>query len=209
MNKAKLDKKVAKVISILKKIEVDGETMEHIINEVGMSEQMLKQLKVTLKDNDAEPMWIGAEFPISDDNTAKVLIGLNLEDGDTFDYTTNASIKHNSENNPTDCPWSYSGGVYRVVKGAKSFVFDENHDIILDQEKYLAEKRVKDNEISKAIKAKEFELKSNIAKAMQELSTHWVNSEVTYTLDKDYPFGSSLDELCADVNAWVEDEDED
>ena len=36
--------KVRKVINILKDIEVDGEYMEHILDEVGMSEQMLKQL---------------------------------------------------------------------------------------------------------------------------------------------------------------------
>ena len=32
------------VISMLKDIEVDGETMEHIINEVGLDEQMFRQL---------------------------------------------------------------------------------------------------------------------------------------------------------------------
>lgn len=32
------------IISMLKNIEVDGETMEHIINEVGLDEQMFRQL---------------------------------------------------------------------------------------------------------------------------------------------------------------------
>lgn len=32
------------VIYILKRIDVDGETMEHILYETGMHEQMLKQL---------------------------------------------------------------------------------------------------------------------------------------------------------------------
>ena len=32
------------VIAALKEIELDGETMEHIINEVGMRDQMIKQL---------------------------------------------------------------------------------------------------------------------------------------------------------------------
>ena len=32
------------VIAALKEIEIDGETMEHIINEVGMRDQMIKQL---------------------------------------------------------------------------------------------------------------------------------------------------------------------
>lgn len=36
--------KVEAVIQYLNSIEVDGETMEYIINEVGMKEQMLRQL---------------------------------------------------------------------------------------------------------------------------------------------------------------------
>ena len=40
--------KVKKVINILKDIEVDGEYMEYILDEVGMSEQMLKQLSNTV-----------------------------------------------------------------------------------------------------------------------------------------------------------------
>ena len=35
---------VSLIISLLKKIDVDGETMEHIIQEVGMDEQMFRQL---------------------------------------------------------------------------------------------------------------------------------------------------------------------
>ena len=35
---------VEAVIKILKNINVDGETMEHILEEVGMTEQMLRQL---------------------------------------------------------------------------------------------------------------------------------------------------------------------
>jgi hypothetical protein len=35
---------VQKVIDILKDIDVDGETMEYILNKVGMEEQMLRQL---------------------------------------------------------------------------------------------------------------------------------------------------------------------
>ena len=35
---------VESVIYILKRIDVDGETMEHILNETGMDGQMLKQL---------------------------------------------------------------------------------------------------------------------------------------------------------------------
>ena len=35
---------VQKLIDILKDIDVDGETMEYILNKVGMEEQMLRQL---------------------------------------------------------------------------------------------------------------------------------------------------------------------
>ena len=38
---------VETVIDILKHMEVDGETMEHIIRSVGMEEQMLRQLIMT------------------------------------------------------------------------------------------------------------------------------------------------------------------
>jgi len=36
---------VEAIIEMFKLIEGDGETMEHIINKVGMREQMVKQLK--------------------------------------------------------------------------------------------------------------------------------------------------------------------
>ena len=39
--------KVETIISLLNEIEVDGETMQHIIEKVGMEEQMLKQLILT------------------------------------------------------------------------------------------------------------------------------------------------------------------
>ena len=35
---------VETIIDILKHMDVDGETMEHILREVGMEDQMLKQL---------------------------------------------------------------------------------------------------------------------------------------------------------------------
>lgn len=41
---------VESIISQLNDMDVDGETMEYIIDKVHMSEQMLKQLKVSLKD---------------------------------------------------------------------------------------------------------------------------------------------------------------
>ena len=36
--------RIEKIICELQTMEIDGETMEYIINEVGMSDQMLKQL---------------------------------------------------------------------------------------------------------------------------------------------------------------------
>ena len=39
--------KVETIISLLNEIEVDGETMQYIIEKVGMEEQMLKQLILT------------------------------------------------------------------------------------------------------------------------------------------------------------------
>jgi len=36
--------KVETIISLLNEIDVDGETMQHILERVGMEEQMLKQL---------------------------------------------------------------------------------------------------------------------------------------------------------------------
>ena len=39
--------KVERIISLLNEIEVDGETMQYIIEKVGMEEQMLKQLILT------------------------------------------------------------------------------------------------------------------------------------------------------------------
>jgi len=51
------------VIAALKEIELDGETMERIINEVGMRDQMIKQLTpqpqdVIAYDNDVEQIMV-------------------------------------------------------------------------------------------------------------------------------------------------------
>jgi hypothetical protein len=43
--------KVDTIISLLNEIEVDGETMQHIIEKVGMEDQMLKQLILTYPAN--------------------------------------------------------------------------------------------------------------------------------------------------------------
>ena len=43
--------KVDTIMSLLSEIEVDGETMQHIIEKVGMEDQMLKQLILTYPAN--------------------------------------------------------------------------------------------------------------------------------------------------------------
>jgi hypothetical protein len=48
------DQAVETIINMLKNIDVDGETMEHIIGEVGMLDQMTKQLITTCRHDDLE-----------------------------------------------------------------------------------------------------------------------------------------------------------
>jgi hypothetical protein len=48
------DQTVETIINMLKNIDVDGETMEHIIGEVGMLDQMTKQLIMTTRHDDLE-----------------------------------------------------------------------------------------------------------------------------------------------------------
>jgi hypothetical protein len=45
---------VESIISTLKHMDVDGETMEYIIGEVGMLDQMTKQLIITCRHDDLE-----------------------------------------------------------------------------------------------------------------------------------------------------------
>ena len=44
------------VIQQLKQMEVDGETMQHILKQVGMDEQMLRQLMMTMPMNQVEDL---------------------------------------------------------------------------------------------------------------------------------------------------------
>tara|TARA_R110000868_G_scaffold186714_1_gene429179 strand:+ start:201 stop:401 length:201 start_codon:yes stop_codon:yes gene_type:complete len=46
------EQQVQQVINILNSIDVDGETMEHILEEVGMTSQMLRQLTLGANDDD-------------------------------------------------------------------------------------------------------------------------------------------------------------
>ena len=44
------------VIQQLKQMEVDGETMQYILKQVGMDEQMLRQLMMTMPMNQVEDL---------------------------------------------------------------------------------------------------------------------------------------------------------
>lgn len=44
------------VIQQLKQMEVDGEIMQHILKQVGMNEQMLRQLMMTMPMNQVEDL---------------------------------------------------------------------------------------------------------------------------------------------------------
>jgi len=45
------------IINKLQIIEVDGETMQYILEKVGMEDQMLRQLMLTQPINDVEYVW--------------------------------------------------------------------------------------------------------------------------------------------------------
>ena len=45
------------IVSMLRHMSVDGETMEYIIKSVGMEDQMLRQLMMTQPINDVEYNW--------------------------------------------------------------------------------------------------------------------------------------------------------
>ena len=44
------------IIQQLKHMEVDGETMQHILKQVGMDEQMLRQLMMSMPMNQVEDL---------------------------------------------------------------------------------------------------------------------------------------------------------
>ena len=51
------DDRVNVVINILKDIEVDGETMQYIIEELGMNDQMLRQLILSNPQSDTKALY--------------------------------------------------------------------------------------------------------------------------------------------------------
>lgn len=46
------DIRVRSAILLLKTLEVDGETMQHILQQVGLEEQMLRQLVMSANEDD-------------------------------------------------------------------------------------------------------------------------------------------------------------
>ena len=48
---------VEKVVSMLRHMEIDGETMQYILEEVGMEYQMLRQLMFSSPRNYVEDLW--------------------------------------------------------------------------------------------------------------------------------------------------------
>ena len=49
--------KVEEVISMLRHIEIDGETMQHIIESVGLEDQMTRQLMFSADRGYVEDLW--------------------------------------------------------------------------------------------------------------------------------------------------------
>jgi hypothetical protein len=58
-------KKVKKIIDLLKKLEVDGETMEYILEKVGMTDQMLRQLIMNNPETDTKDL-LAEKIELSD-----------------------------------------------------------------------------------------------------------------------------------------------
>jgi hypothetical protein len=50
------NQKVQEIINTLREIEVDGETMQYILDKVGMSDQMLRQLTFLAPKNHLEDL---------------------------------------------------------------------------------------------------------------------------------------------------------
>ena len=49
--------RVHEIITMLKDIDVDGETMQYILKKVGMEDQMLRQLMLTANRGVVEYLW--------------------------------------------------------------------------------------------------------------------------------------------------------
>ena len=57
MRDPSVSQKVMQIIKMLMQIDVDGETMEYILKQVGMEDQMLRQLMLSRPFGDVEYVW--------------------------------------------------------------------------------------------------------------------------------------------------------
>ena len=67
MTKETFPNTVQVIIDMLKRMDVDGETMQHILKETGMDHQMLKQLMLTSNINHVKDFYREA-LDLEDDN---------------------------------------------------------------------------------------------------------------------------------------------
>ena len=167
--------KEKEVIKLLKQMQVDGETMQYILDEVGMSEQMLNQLVRT----------------VGLDEVAKIDVL-----GDSFDRRAELiqddvlKVRGLMAKPPlTD---EFKDEVFSCLNNI-GIITDWDSDECKEWSLYG----------STEVRRKEFELKEKVYNAMNELNSHWQDSDVTYTLDDDYPFKQSFDEVCLEVSNWV------
>ena len=125
------------VIAALKEIELDGETMERIINEVGMRDQMIKQL-VTNKQELEQSEEIMVRF------TRQQLIEYTREIQERCKQATIEAIKNESFDfeNMVELELSYDkqisvefdgDSLYREIECVIDDAFETDDDSVLDE----------------------------------------------------------------------------
>lgn len=87
-----------------------------------------KKLKKALKELESKPWWIGLEFPTPNGFT-NVLIGINMEDGNSAEFCTETDIE--SGKNQSHSPWVSYNTVINATTGVNSIVFDRDNRIII------------------------------------------------------------------------------
>jgi hypothetical protein len=82
-----------------------------------------------LEKEKKQPLWIGAELQL-DDNTVKVLIGIDQEDGNSLEYTTTADIDyHKNWGRKNETPWTSSKEDLVVSRNSNEVIFDKEHNL--------------------------------------------------------------------------------
>jgi hypothetical protein len=125
------------VIAALKEIELDGETMERIINEVGMRDQMIKQL-VTNKQELEQSEEIMVRF------TRQQLIEYTREIQERCKQATIEAIKNESFDfeNMVELELNYDkqisvdfdeSSLYREIESVIDDAFETDDDSVLDE----------------------------------------------------------------------------